>query len=175
MSAKSVSTKPGNRKLVIFFKVLIISILVLPWIVAGLVGLSFYGSAANYNQEIRSYQQNVSLLQSEKEAVQSQLDDTNEQLTEVTEERDALQRSVLEPRPDAGSTGVMGAATTTTVQDESEETTVSAPAGEQLEELSLQVIRGNWGNGLTRVLKLQEAGYNHSRIQQRVNEIIWDN
>ena len=182
MSARSAQTKPGNRKLVAFFKVVIVSVLVVPWIVAGLVGLFFYFSATNYTQEITSYRQSTQLLQSEKEAVQSALDDTNRQLVEAVEEKEVLQRSVLELESSSDNTSNGSAEaesvhgdTTTNVPVNPEQGSDEVPLGEQLEELALQVIRGNWGNGLTRVKKLQNEGYNHSIIQQRVNEIIWGN
>ena len=182
MSARTAQTKPGNRKLVTFFKVVIVSVLTVPWVVAGLVGLFFYFSALNYTQEISNYQQNAQQFQSEKEAIQSQLDDTNRQLVEVVEEKEVLQRSVLELESSSDATnetsseaGIAHETTATNDQGNSEEKNSEIPLGEQLEELALQVIRGNWGNGLTRVRKLQNEGYNHSIIQQRVNEIIWDN
>ena len=180
VSARPAQPKPGNRKLVIFFKVVIVSVLTVPWIVAGAVALSFYFSSLNYSQEIASYQQSAQLLQSEKETVQSELDDANRQLVEVVEEKETLQRSVLELENSSDATngasseaGSIHGVTTTHDQEDAVEKDGKIPLGEQLEELALQVIRGNWGNGLTRVRKLQNEGYSHSIIQQRVNEIIW--
>jgi len=180
MSARTAQTKPGNRKLVAFFKVVIVSVLTVPWAVAGIVGLFFYFSALNYTQEIASYQQSAQLLQSEKETVQSELDDVNRQLVEVVEEKEVLQRSVLELENNSSGTnetsseaGSIHGVATAHDQDDAVEKDGEIPLGEQLEELALQVIRGNWGNGLTRVRKLQNEGFNHSIIQQRVNEIIW--
>jgi hypothetical protein len=41
-----------------------------------------------------------------------------------------------------------------------------------LDEIARQVIRGDWGNGPTRVAKLTKAGYNADLVQRRVNEIL---
>jgi len=186
LSARSDRRKPGNRKLVAFFKVVIVSVLTVPWVVVAMVGIFSYVSSINYNQEITSYQreitnyqQDTQELQSAKEALQYELDDANRQLIEVTEEKEALQRSVLEFENIAAANGESknGASIPKTNQDNgsnAENIGGTVPTGEQLEGLALQVIRGNWGNGLTRVINLQNEGYNHSIIQQRVNEIIWN-
>ena len=186
MSARADRKKPGNRKLVAFFKVVIVSVLTVPWVVVAMVGIFSYVSSINHSQEITSYQreltsyqQDTQELQSAKEALQHELDDTNRQLIEVTEEKEALQRSVLEFEYIAAANGESknGAGIPKTNQDNgsnAENISGNVPTGEQLEGLALQVIRGNWGNGLTRVINLQNEGYNHSIIQQRVNEIIWN-
>ena len=179
LSARSDRRKPGNRKLVAFFKVVIVSVLTVPWIVVAMVGIFSYISSINHNQEITSYQRDTQELQSAKEALQYELDDANRQLIEVTEEKEALQRSVLEFENIAAADGESknGASIPKTSQDNGSNGEIASgtvPTGEQLEGLALQVIRGNWGNGLTRVIKLQNEGYNHSIIQQRVNEIVWD-
>ena len=41
---------------------------------------------------------------------------------------------------------------------------------EELEKMANQVIRGNWGNGKSRLDALTEAGYNYYAIQNKVNE-----
>ena len=40
------------------------------------------------------------------------------------------------------------------------------------EEVAWEVIKGLWGNGITRKLKLAKAGYNYAEIQKRVNELL---
>ncbi len=40
------------------------------------------------------------------------------------------------------------------------------------EEVAREVIKGLWGNGITRKLKLAKAGYNYAEIQKRVNELL---
>lgn len=40
------------------------------------------------------------------------------------------------------------------------------------EEIAREVIKGLWGNGITRKLKLAKAGYNYAEIQKRVNELL---
>ena len=44
------------------------------------------------------------------------------------------------------------------------------PALKSTEEMALEVIRGDWGNGAERKRRLEAAGYNYSEIQARVNE-----
>ena len=41
-----------------------------------------------------------------------------------------------------------------------------------VEELAREVIRGDWGNGKDRKVRLTNAGYNYDTIQNRVNEIL---
>lgn len=41
-----------------------------------------------------------------------------------------------------------------------------------VDELALEVINGEWGNGEDRKNRLTEAGYNYSAVQNRVNEIL---
>lgn len=41
-----------------------------------------------------------------------------------------------------------------------------------INELALEVIKGDWGNGLTRREALTKAGYDYNKIQARVNEIL---
>ena len=40
------------------------------------------------------------------------------------------------------------------------------------EEIAREVIKGLWGNGITRKLKIAKAGYNYAEIQKRVNELL---
>lgn len=42
-----------------------------------------------------------------------------------------------------------------------------------IEELALEVIRGDWGNGEERYERLTEAGYDYDAVQKRVNEILY--
>lgn len=39
-------------------------------------------------------------------------------------------------------------------------------------DIAREVIAGKWGNGATRKIKLQAAGYNYSRVQQAVNQLL---
>jgi len=159
-----------NRTLVTFFKVIIIAVLVLPWIVAGAIAFSFYQSVTDLNQELAYYQSGITALTSDKDVLQAnltstqqELADTEQQLTEVTAEKKELQQTALALNEDGTiAEGYNG-----------EAKGLSSPSGSQLEDLARDVIVGNWGNGRIRVIGLQEAGYNHSTIQQRVNEIIW--
>ena len=41
-----------------------------------------------------------------------------------------------------------------------------------LDEIAREVIRGDWGNGDERRQRLTKAGYDYSKVQQRVNEIL---
>lgn len=41
-----------------------------------------------------------------------------------------------------------------------------------IEEVAQEVIDGKWGNGLERKRKLQEAGYDYSAVQNKVNELL---
>ena len=41
-----------------------------------------------------------------------------------------------------------------------------------IEELAQEVIDGKWGNGTARKNALTSAGYNYSKVQKRVNEIL---
>lgn len=44
---------------------------------------------------------------------------------------------------------------------------------EQLNELALAVIRGEWDNGQARIDKLTAAGYDYDTVQDRVNQILY--
>lgn len=41
-----------------------------------------------------------------------------------------------------------------------------------IDELAIEVIRGDWGNGEERKDRLINAGYDYYEIQKKVNEII---
>lgn len=41
-----------------------------------------------------------------------------------------------------------------------------------IEEIAKEVIAGKWGNGVDRKVKLEAAGYNYSKVQTRVNELM---
>lgn len=48
----------------------------------------------------------------------------------------------------------------------------SKPANKTINQLAKEVIRGNWGNGQTRITKLTNAGYNPKAVQNKVDEIL---
>lgn len=57
-----------------------------------------------------------------------------------------------------------------------EENTVGAASGdsdEEINELAMQVIRGDWDNGQARIDKLTAAGHDYDKIQARVNQILY--
>ena len=39
-------------------------------------------------------------------------------------------------------------------------------------EIAKEVISGKWGNGATRKTKLEKAGYNYNKVQEKVNELL---
>lgn len=41
-----------------------------------------------------------------------------------------------------------------------------------LEEISKEVIQGKWDNGEIRRQKLEAAGYNYDKVQNKVNELL---
>ena len=51
-------------------------------------------------------------------------------------------------------------------------TGASAPAKKTVDELAREVIRGEWGNGSDRRVRLIQAGYDYEAVQKRVNEIL---
>lgn len=51
-------------------------------------------------------------------------------------------------------------------------TGASAPAKKSIDELAREVIRGEWGNGSERRVRLTQAGYDYNAVQNRVNEIL---
>lgn len=51
-------------------------------------------------------------------------------------------------------------------------TGASAPAKKTVDELAREVIRGEWGNGSDRRVRLTQAGYDYDAVQKRVNEIL---
>lgn len=53
-----------------------------------------------------------------------------------------------------------------------ESTKSAATTKKSNEEIAREVIKGLWGNGITRKLKLAKAGYNYAEIQKRVNELL---
>ena len=48
----------------------------------------------------------------------------------------------------------------------------AAPAKKTVDELAREVIRGEWGNGSDRRVRLTQAGYDYDQVQARVNEIL---
>ena len=46
------------------------------------------------------------------------------------------------------------------------------PEDKTIDELAQEVIDGKWGNGEDRKKRLEEAGYNYNKIQDKVNEIL---
>ena len=51
-------------------------------------------------------------------------------------------------------------------------TGASAPIKKTVDELAREVIRGEWGNGSDRRIRLTQAGYDYDAVQKRVNEIL---
>ena len=47
-----------------------------------------------------------------------------------------------------------------------------APAAKSIDDLAREVIAGKWGNGAARKSALTKAGYDYSKVQDRVNEIL---
>lgn len=47
-----------------------------------------------------------------------------------------------------------------------------APAKKSVEEVAKEVIAGKWGNGTDRIKALENAGYNYSEVQNKVNQIL---
>lgn len=47
-----------------------------------------------------------------------------------------------------------------------------APTKKSVDELAREVIRGEWGNGSDRRIRLTQAGYDYDAVQKRVNEIL---
>ncbi len=41
-----------------------------------------------------------------------------------------------------------------------------------IDELAREVLKGKWGNGETRVKRLESAGYNYDKVQAKVNELL---
>ena len=160
----------NNRALVTFFKFVIVAVLVLPWLVAAAIGFFFLQSSSRFNQEVAHYRSDAASLTVDNDELQASLDSTQQQLasaeyelTSVIEENEVLQQTALQQTQG----GIM------TMGNGNRQANLTSPTGGQLEDLALDVIVGNWGNGRIRVERLQDAGYNHSTIQQRVNEIIW--
>lgn len=48
------------------------------------------------------------------------------------------------------------------------------PSKKSVDELAREVIRGEWGNGSDRRIRLTQAGYDYDAVQKRVNEILTD-
>lgn len=44
--------------------------------------------------------------------------------------------------------------------------------GKSIEEVAKEVIRGSWGNGADRRQRLIAAGYDYTKVQQKVNELL---
>ena len=49
----------------------------------------------------------------------------------------------------------------------------NAMTDEQVQQLAYDVIRGDWGNGEERYDRLSDAGYSYSKVQTKVNDIIY--
>lgn len=57
---------------------------------------------------------------------------------------------------------------------DSEPTPQPEPTKKSVDELAREVIRGEWGNGSDRRIRLTQAGYDYDAVQKRVNEILTD-
>lgn len=55
---------------------------------------------------------------------------------------------------------------------DSEPTSQPEPTKKSVDELAREVIRGEWGNGSDRRIRLTQAGYDYDAVQKRVNEIL---
>ena len=55
---------------------------------------------------------------------------------------------------------------------DSEPTPQPEPTKKSVDELAREVIRGEWGNGSDRRIRLTQAGYDYDAVQKRVNEIL---
>ena len=61
-----------------------------------------------------------------------------------------------------------------TYKAEEEPTPQPEPTKKSVDELAREVIRGEWGNGSDRRIRLTQAGYDYDAVQKRVNEILTD-
>ena len=59
-----------------------------------------------------------------------------------------------------------------TYKAEEEPTPQPEPTKKSVDELAREVIRGEWGNGSDRRIRLTQAGYDYDAVQKRVNEIL---
>lgn len=57
---------------------------------------------------------------------------------------------------------------------DSEPTPQPEPTKKSVDELAREVVRGEWGNGSDRRIRLTQAGYDYDAVQKRVNEILTD-
>lgn len=55
---------------------------------------------------------------------------------------------------------------------ESENTSKPIVTRKTIEEIAKEVLQGKWGNGDKRKAKLQKAGYDYSKVQSKVNDLI---
>ena len=55
----------------------------------------------------------------------------------------------------------------------SAKSTGTVDSDSEINELALEVIRGDWSNGQERYDKLTAAGHDYDKIQARVNEILY--
>lgn len=62
---------------------------------------------------------------------------------------------------------------TDTGTDTANTTAVQADSDEELYELAMQVIRGEWDNGAARKERLTTAGHDYDAVQKKVNEILY--
>ena len=46
------------------------------------------------------------------------------------------------------------------------------PTQKSVDELAREVLDGKWGNGYERKNRLQNAGYDYSAVQKKVNELL---
>lgn len=56
--------------------------------------------------------------------------------------------------------------------DEEVQNKPSMPSNKSVEAVAYEVIAGQWGNGAERKTRLENAGYNYSEVQTKVNEIL---
>ena len=59
-----------------------------------------------------------------------------------------------------------------TYKTEEEPEPQPTPSKKSVDELAREVIRGEWGNGSDRRIRLTQAGYDYDAVQKRVNEIL---
>ena len=46
------------------------------------------------------------------------------------------------------------------------------PEGHSISEVALEVINGEWGNGVARKTRLEACGYSYPEVQREVNKLL---
>jgi len=159
--------------LVNLFKGIILSVLFLPWIIVACLWLNCCGAGENCAEELADYRAQITQLEYQQTQTEAELQKASREKQSL-EQTLAQKEAAYKKDDDSGTNPASTGTYSSSPASDGAEIGGSSLSAARIEELAREVIVGRWNNGRARVILLQDAGYDHRTIQQRVNEIIWN-